>query len=92
MTHDNCSGCLSITACTAPTSHNLYLSGSLLFNEQILDGRCTAFNNKSMIHSTSVSQLFYNISINNGTDLSSIYIQCQLCESNFTLTYYLPSK
>ena len=88
---ENCSNCLSITACTTHTPRDLHLSGSFLFNEELLEGTpCIAYNDNGYLQS--VPQLPYNISINDGVDLYSIYIQCQLCRSMYMFNYYLTSK
>ena len=88
----HCPNCLSITACIIRTPYyGLHLSGSFQFNKRFLDGTpCDVKIGNDSIES--VLQLPNNIRLRDGIDLYSIYIQCQLCESNYHLNYYLTSK
>ena len=93
---EHCSNCLSIRACVTHTPHSLRLSGSFHFNEELLDqAPCTVtVANDDNVPFQSVLQLPYTEAIDDGINLfnNSIYIRCHLCESMYTLTYYLASK
>lgn len=86
---ENCSNCLSITGCEAPSG--LQFSGSLQFDDLLLDETpCTLCTDYNCMHS--ISQLTnFTITINN-INLNSTSIRCELCYSDYFLHYFLSSK
>ena len=86
---EDCPNCLSVTACT---TDSLHLSVLFHFNEQLLDDTpChVKIGNENI---GTVRQLeTVTILLHQQTDFTSIYIQCQLCESTYFFNHYLPSE